>query len=100
MYQDLLSIGSVVQLKGAEAKLMITGRILSDEKMEKIYDYCGVIYPTGITAENTQYFFNRDDIETVYHVGYIGEEELAFKKEVLSELGELEIVDGRIEEKD
>lgn len=75
---------------------MIIGRILSDEKMEKIYDYLGVIYPVGMTAENDHYFFDRDVIERVYHVGYIGDEELEFKEQVLSELGELEIEDGEI----
>ena len=99
MYKDLLPIGSVVQLKDTEAKLVITGRIISDERMERIFDYVGVLYPLGISADNDQYFFNRETIETVYHVGYIGEEELAFKREVLDKLGELEIRDGKIVEK-
>ena len=100
MYGDLLPIGSVVLLKEAETKLMIIGRIVSDSKMEEIYDYVGVIYPLGMSAANDQYFFNRDAIGQVYHVGYIGEEEISFKKEVLDELGELEIVNGRIEPKE
>nr|MCR4909192.1 DUF4176 domain-containing protein [Lachnospiraceae bacterium] len=49
MYKDLLPIGSVVLLKGGQRKLMITGRILSDEKLTEIYDYVGVIYPLGNT---------------------------------------------------
>ncbi|MBQ9504844.1 MAG: DUF4176 domain-containing protein, partial [Lachnospiraceae bacterium] len=49
MYENLLPIGSVVLLKGGKAKLMITGRILSDENLKEIYDYVGVVYPLGNT---------------------------------------------------
>ena len=53
MYENLLPIGSVVLLKGAKTKLMIMGRILSDEKLEEIYDYVGCIYPLGMTGNDT-----------------------------------------------
>ena len=96
MYEDLLPIGTVVLLQGAKTKLMITGRILSDEKLEQIYDYVGVIYPVGATGEENQYFFNRDAIERVYFIGYQDEDEIRFKNEVLATLGELEIKDGQI----
>ncbi|MBQ6967133.1 MAG: DUF4176 domain-containing protein [Lachnospiraceae bacterium] len=96
MYENLLPIGSVVLLKGAKTKLMIMGRILSDEKMEEIYDYVGCIYPLGMTGDDNNYFFNRDGIEKVFFVGFQDEEELNFRSEVLAELGELEIKDGEI----
>ncbi len=96
MYENLLPIGSVVLLKGAKTKLMITGRILSDEKMENIYDYVGVIYPMGTTGNESNYFFNTDAIDRLYFIGYQDEDELKFKSEVLAELGELEIKDGQI----
>ncbi len=96
MYEELLPIGSVVLLKGASKKLMITGRILSDEKLEQIYDYVSCLYPEGNIGEENQYFFNRDAIERVLFIGLQDEEELTFKREVLSQLGELEIRDGQI----
>ncbi|MCR5487184.1 MAG: DUF4176 domain-containing protein [Lachnospiraceae bacterium] len=96
MYGDLLPIGSVVLLKDAKRKLMITGRILSDENLTQIFDYVGVIYPEGNTGEENQYFFNREGIEKVYFIGFQDEEEFAFKENVLSQLGELEIRDGQI----
>ena len=68
-YQELLPIGSVVLLKGAQTKLMITGRIVTDEKMEEIYDYVGVIYPIGASGDSEQYFFNRDAIELPFSSG-------------------------------
>ncbi len=96
MYEDLLPIGSVVLLKGGNKKLMITGRILSDEKMEQIYDYVSVPYPEGNIGEENQYFFNRDAIERTLFIGCQDEEELNFQSEVLSQLGELVIRDGKI----
>ncbi len=95
-YQELLPIGSVVLLKGAESKLMITGRIVCDEKMEHIYDYVGVIYPLGMSGEADQYFFDRDAIDIPFFIGYQDEEELEFRNEVLAEIDELEIRDGKI----
>ncbi len=96
MYDDLLPIGSVVLLTGGEVKLMITGRLVTDEAMKDIYDYVGVFYPMGMAADTDQYFFNRDAVQTVYHVGYIDDDELEFHDEVLSQIDELEIRDGRI----
>ncbi len=95
-YQELLPIGSVVLLKGAEAKLMITGRIVCNEKMDQIYDYVGVLYPIGVTGNEHQYFFNRDAIELPFFIGYQDEEELEYRNDVLAEIGELEIRDGQI----
>ena len=96
MYKDLLPIGSVVLLKGAKTRLMVTGRILSNEAMEQIFDYAGCIYPVGMTGSDELYFFNRDDIERIYFIGFQDGEELEFKEEVLGELGELTIKDGEI----
>ncbi len=96
MYKDLLPIGSVVLLKGGDTKLMITGRILSDERMQTVYDYVGCFYPIGMTGDGEQFFFNRDAIEHTFFIGYQDEEELLFKEEVLGKLGELTIKDGQI----
>ena len=96
MYKDLLPIGSVVLLKGAKTKLMIVGRILSDEKETAIFDYAGCVYPLGMTADTDLYFFNRDSIERIYFIGFQDPDELDFKERVLSQLGELEIKDGEI----
>ena len=96
MYENLLPIGSVILLKGGQRKLMITGRILSDQKMEEIYDYVGVIYPIGMTGDDNQFFFNDDAIEQIFFIGFQDEDELSFREEVLSELGELTIKDGKI----
>lgn len=99
MYKDLLPIGSIVLLKGGERKLMVCGRIISDSNIKEIYDYVGCLYPEGITNPDNLYFFNRDSIEKKYFIGCQDQEEIYFQDEILSKLGELEIVDGAIVEK-
>ncbi len=96
MYDELLPIGSVVLLKEAKLKLVIVGRILTNDDMKEIFDYAGVIYPLGITGDDELYFFNRDAIDRLYFIGFQDGEELEFKEEVLSKLGELTIKDGQI----
>ncbi len=96
MYENLLPIGSVVLLKEGKTRLMIVGRILSDEAETAVFDYVGCIYPLGMTSGDDLYFFNRDAIERIYFIGFQDGEELKFKEEVLSQLGKLEIRDGKI----
>lgn len=84
---DLLPIGSVIQLKNGTIKLMITSRfaLYNDRGTIGYFDYAGCLYPGGLT-DNQSYFFNEENIETVWFEGYIDEsEEKArelFKKEI------------------
>lgn len=95
-YENLLPLGSIVLLSGAERKLMIIGRIVSDEKMEQIYDYVGVIYPEGLSGDGEQFFFNRDAIDLVLFIGFQDDEELSMRSEIFAAIDELEIKDGKI----
>ena len=67
---DLLPIGTVVMLQGGEKRLMIYGVKQTDETTGKEYDYLGVIYPEGNIGVDGHYFFNSEDIEKVYFIGY------------------------------
>ena len=99
MERNLLPIGSVVLLEGGEKRLMICGRIQVQGNSDIIYDYSGCLFPEGITSSDSMYFFNNDAIEMVYFIGFQDEEELAFR-EFLNSLGELELKDGVIVEKE
>lgn len=99
MYKDLLPIGSVILLKGGEKRVMICGRIQAKAGENEIYDYSACYYPQGIIDPKSMFFFNRDAIERIYFIGFQDAEELAFRHEVLEQLGELEIKDGAIVEK-
>lgn len=101
MYGDLLPIGSVVLLKGEEKRFMIVSRIAAMQSSDAIYDYVACAYPEGITDSKMFYYFNRDDIDRLYFIGFQDGEELRFRTEVLGELGELYInEDGKIAERE
>ena len=77
----LLPIGSVVQLKNGQVKIMIINRYpLYDNKGELGYfDYSACVYPYGNT-DNQVCFFNQTDIDKVWFEGYIDESEEELQK--------------------
>lgn len=77
---ELLPIGSVVGIKGAEKRLMIYGiKQISAEESEPVeYDYIGVLYPEGNLGQDKKFLFNHEDIETIFHTGYADEEREIF----------------------
>ncbi len=78
-----LPIGSVVLLKGGTKKAMITGFCsVAEEDTRKMYDYTGCIYPEGFLDFDQICLFDHSQIEKVYHIGYVDEDEKAFKKEL------------------
>lgn len=87
--EKYLPVGSVCLLKGASKKLMISGFCAVDsEEPDKIYDYSGCMYPEGFLKSDQTALFNHDQIEKVYHIGYVDEEEVAFKKDLLALVNE------------
>lgn len=75
MMKEYLPIGSVVLLRDASKKLMITGiqPVPSDEP-EKVYDYIGVVYPEGYLGSEYNFLFNHSDINDVVFRGYTNPE--------------------------
>ena len=86
MYKNMLPIGSVVRIEGAVRKLMVIGRIATTEDEDMIYDYIGTPYPEGVSASDEMFFFNRDQIEELFFIGFQDPEALAFQHDVLDEL--------------
>ncbi len=71
MIKELLPIGSVVLLKDAKKRMMITGiRQTGKENPEKEYDYVGVLYPEGHIGEEYNFLFDREDVEQVFFRGF------------------------------
>ncbi len=66
-----LPLGSIVSLKNIPDKMMIIGRGINAEYQgESVFcDYCGVIYPEGLTSDEAAYF-NHSNIEKVIFAGY------------------------------
>lgn len=100
MYENMLPIGSVVALGGGEKRLMVVGRIQKMQGDDTIYDYVGCPYPEGVVSANAFAFFNRDDIERVYFIGFQDPEALELSAR-LAALGELYVnEEGQIVERE
>ena len=100
MERNFLPIGSVVLLRGGDKRLVICGRIQVMDGSDRIYDYSGCLYPEGIMGQDSMYFFDQDDIEIIYFIGFQDQEELSYRLDYLEQLGELELRDGVIVEKE
>ncbi|MBR6690864.1 MAG: DUF4176 domain-containing protein [Bacilli bacterium] len=92
-----LPLGSIVSLNGKDAKLMIIGYKRKNREINKIFDYSGCMYPTGIFIPSSYSLsFNHDQIDKVYYVGYKDDK---YKKlcELLNRIDEKqeEMVDGK-----
>lgn len=80
MYEKYLPIGTVVMLKNGTKRLMITGFCTkSVEDNEKMYDYSGCIYPEGYLSFKNVCLFNHEQIDKIYHLGLVDDEEKQFK---------------------
>jgi hypothetical protein len=80
MFSGLLPIGSVVLLKESTKRVMIAGIIQrSASDPNKIYDYCGVVFPEGYLSSETLLLFNNEQIDQIYALGYQDAEQIRFK---------------------
>lgn len=86
--EKYLPIGTVVMLKEGKKRAMITGFCaISEDNKDKIYDYSGCLYPEGFISSNQTLLFDHEQIDKVYHMGLIDDEEKNFKiklKELLN----------------
>ena len=67
--KDMLPVGAVVLLDGAEVPLMIVGYMVKGID-EKEREYMGVPYPIGYTSLDSIRGFNHSDIKEVLFEGY------------------------------
>ncbi len=88
--ERFLPLGSVVLLKNATKRLMITGYCAYDKSnQDKAYDYCGCLYPEGILTSDQLALFNNNQIAKVFYMGYSDEEDKEFKLKLYQTLGQL-----------
>lgn len=76
---QFLPLGTIVTLKGSEAKLMITGRLQRHGATKEVYDYCACLWPQGHLDASSTYLFNHDQIDRLYYIGMQDEEEFNFR---------------------
>ncbi len=84
MFEGLLPVGSVVLLKDSEKRIMIIGVLQRQikEGTDVVWDYCACLYPEGYMGPDKNFLFNHNQIEKVYSIGYMDEEQFAFQKRV------------------
>ncbi len=83
MFEEMLPIGTVVLLNNGIKKSMIIGYKQIDSKNpEKIYDYCGVMYPIGSLGLLSQFMFDAKDILKIVYEGYRNSEFEDFKAQL------------------
>lgn len=74
MDEKYLPIGTVVLLEGGTKELMITGYCITTEKdPNKVYDYCGCMYPEGYLSSTLNCVFDHSQIVSILSMGYISE---------------------------
>ena len=79
-YEKFLPIGTVVLLKNATKKVMITGFYVKVDGKDQVFDYTGCIYPEGVITSTQNCVFNHNQIDKIYHLGMVDEEEKKFKE--------------------
>lgn len=81
--EKFLPIGTVVMLTGGSKRVMITGFCAVEENKEnKMWDYSGCMYPEGFLSSNQTCLFDHEQIEKVYYLGLIDDEEEEFKEKL------------------
>ena len=84
-----LPIGSIVLLEGGKKKVMITGYCMqTEEKPGEIFDYSGCVYPEGVIRSDITLIFNHSQIKELFHSGYIDQEGIKLREDLLKAEGE------------
>ena len=81
--QKYLPIGTIVVLKGGTKRVMITGFCAAGEDSNVEYDYSGCLYPEGFISYSQICLFNHDQIDKIFFMGLIDEEEKEFKRNLI-----------------
>ena len=92
MKDKFLPIGTVVLLKGATKKVMITNYLIysaAEGAQKKMYDYGACTFPEGIIDSDAAIGFNHDEIAEVVYVGYENDEQKEFNAKLLEKADEI-----------
>ena len=83
MNKKILPLGSIVLLNGGTKKVMIIGYCMkTPEKPNKIFDYCGCVFPEGVLRSDITCVFDHEQIKEICFSGYENEETDNFLKRV------------------
>ena len=78
-----LPVGSVVLLKGATKRIMITGyQTMDTGSPEKVWDYSAVLYPEGSLSSEQTLLFDHYQIDRIFFEGYKDDEYYTFMEKL------------------
>ncbi|MCM1538405.1 MAG: DUF4176 domain-containing protein [bacterium] len=90
MSRELLPIGTVVRIKGAEKLMMICGFCPTGPvRPGYVYDYSGFPYPEGYMDTLKIYQFDGEQIEKVMAIGYQDRETFEYMSALNQKIGEI-----------
>jgi len=63
--ENLLPIGTVVQIKESPSWVMVIGYYPIDKKTERTFTYLGTVYPVGLGISNQAMMLDHESIEKI-----------------------------------
>lgn len=85
--EKYLPIGTVCILKNAKKRLMVTGYAAKGKETgDKMFDYIGCLYPEGVISSDKNLLFNHDQIDKIFYMGYVDDEQKELMKKLKSYL--------------
>ena len=85
MKKEILPLGSVVLLNGGTKKVMIIGYCMkTPENPNKMYDYCGCVFPEGVLRSDVTCVFDHEQIKEICFSGFKNEEANKFIDSVIT----------------
>lgn len=83
MENKILPLGSVVLLHNGTKKVMVIGYgMKTPENPDKIYDYCGCVFPEGVLRSDITCVFDKEQIQEIYFAGFQNDESNEFLQKV------------------
>ena len=87
--EKFLPIGTVCILKNAKKRVMVTGfAAKGKETGDKMFDYMGCLYPEGVISSDKNLLFNHDQIDKIFYMGYVDDEQRQLMIKLKSYLGQ------------
>ena len=80
--EKYLPLGTVVLLKDAKKRVMISGYFPVDNVTKEVHDYSSCFWPIGYLDSKSMIVFNKEDIESISCIGYVDEEQKQFNLEL------------------
>ena len=89
--ENILPIGSVVQLKDIDVRILISGYCsVTEDKPTYTWDYSGFVFPLGYSGADSVISFDTSQIERVVTYGFQDEEQMRYIEALKAEIHKIE----------